>query len=64
MNDEPFDFGPVYRWRRGSVLFAENAFIKMAYAVTPAEDKIGDLGCCEGVYVVWIAADAAKAWNE
>lgn len=61
------NLGPVRRWKEGNVLFAENDFIKMAYAVTKVPEKIGTLGWYgkgqNAICVEFISESVSHAWS-
>jgi hypothetical protein len=60
-----FDFGEVRRWKEGDVLWAENDFIRMAYAVTDDTDLVGSIGLHgpDQLCVEYISPTTAALWQ-
>lgn len=56
-------FGPVKRWKTGNVYWAENDFLKMAYAVTHEPDKLGTVGIQDEIFVEYISETQSRLWD-
>lgn len=56
-------FGPVKRWKEGDIYFAENSFLRMAYAVTHDRAKLGTVGIVNDIFVELISADQGRRWD-
>lgn len=55
--------GNIKRWKDGDLLWAENDWVKMAYAVSGDPAKIGNIGIVGDTYVEFITEKQARLWD-
>lgn len=53
----------VKRWKDGKIYWAENSFLKMAYAVTHDRAKLGTVGIENDLFVEYISEQQGKLWD-
>lgn len=53
----------VKRWKEGDIYFAENTFLKMAYAVTHDKAKVGTIGIKDDIFVELISEHQGRLWE-